>query len=345
MRCAIVGYGKTVVGGQTYYWPKRYHADAIRKVPGSILAGICDTNPARLDAARQEFPDVVTFSSVEDTIVADGVDLCVVATPHHLHGPIALQLLEAGKHVVCEKPFCLTTAEADAMIQAARANGVMLSAYHNRRWDGDFMRIREIVQSGMIGDIFHIEAFAPITNRSFEHPGHLWRSHKPISGGALYDWGSHFLDWILLLLMPWEIENVLGIVHKRVWTDVTIEDQVQVIVRFEGGRNADLQLSDIAAVHKPKWRILGTRGGILVDEYGGDATVRVSSFTNDMLDEQVLQVPERRWESYYENIADHLLSGEPLIVTPEAARRVIAVIEAAMRSAESGQLEPVADEI
>jgi len=340
IRCGIVGYGETIVGGRSHCWPKYYHADVICDVPGLALAGICDTNPGRLDVAKQEFPDAATYSCVEDMIDADAVDLCVIATPHNLHGPIALQLLQAGKHVVCEKPFCLTTAEADAMIEAARANNVMLSAYHNRRWDGDFMRIREVVRSGAIGEVFHIEAFNSITNQPFEHPDNLWRSHKPISGGPFYDWGSHFLDWILQL-MPGEIENVAGTLHKRVWTDVTIEDQAQVVVRFEGGRYADLQLSDIAAVPKPKWRILGTRGGILADGFAGGASVKVITYSNGMRDEQMLKVPERRWESYYENVADHLLSGEPLIVTPEAARRVIAVIEAAQKSADSGIPEPL----
>ena len=346
LRCGIVGYGPTMIGGESYSWPKHYHAGTITQVSGLELAAICDKDPKRLDVAQGEFPEVATYSSVEHLLASDTIDLAVVATPHNSHAPIALTLLSAGKHVICEKPFCLSVAEADAMIAAARSNGVLVTAYHNRRWDGDFMTIRDVVRDGTIGELFHIEGFAPISAAPFAHPGTLWRSHKPISGGALFDWGSHFVDWILEL-MPGLVDDVSGTSHKRVWTDVTIEDQVQVIIRFEGGRYAELQLSDIAAVDKPKWRILGTRGGIIADGYDGGASIRVVTHHSRVREERSLSSPERRWHTFYENIADHLLCGEPLTITPERARQVIAIIEAAMSSAKSGnpeQLAPVAYE-
>ncbi len=329
VRCGIVGYGGAFNMG-------KLHADTIRQIPGMTVTAVCDTDPQRRSAAQAEQPDVTVHASVEEMIAADRIDLGVIVTPHNTHAPLALTLLNAGKHVVCEKPFCLTYAEATAMIEAAQAHGVMLSAFHNRRWDGDFVTIRRLLNSGAIGEPFHIEAFIG----NYGHPGTWWRSHKPISGGVLYDWGAHFVDWILALL-PGPVESVTGIFHKRLWHDVTNEDQGQAILRFAGGRVAELQISSIAAVARPKWRILGTQGG-LIGEW--EKPIQVVSYVSGGREERSVPTAKSRWDAYYYNVADHLLSGEPLAVTAESARRVIAVLEAATRSGESGLPERVAGE-
>ena len=326
VRCGIVGYGGAFNMG-------KHHADTIRRIPGLEVTAVCDINPKRLELAREEQPGVETFDHVQKMIEADAIDLGVVVTPHNTHAELAIALAEGGKHVVCEKPFSITIEEATAMIEAARKKGVMLSTFHNRRWDGDFMTIRTIIQDGLIGEVFHIEA----CGAGYSPPRYWWRSHKPISGGAIYDWGAHFVDWILNL-MPGKMESVYGFFHKRVWFDVTNEDQCHAIIRFEGGKYAEFQRSSIAAVGKPKWRILGTKGGILMET--GDA-IKVVTYTRGVREELSVPVMEGQWDAYYYNIADHLLAGEPLAVTPESARRVIAVLSLAERASETGQPQPV----
>ena len=323
IRTAVIGYGGSFNMG-------KHHADSMNGVPGLKFAAACDLDPKRTALAAEDFPGIRTYNSVEALAGDPDIDLVAVITPHNDHYPTAMKLLGAGKHVVVEKPYCISVEEATGMIDEARLRGVMLSTFHNRRWDDDFLTIRQILREGTIGEPFHLEAYFG----GYGHPGYWWRSDKAISGGAFYDWGAHFTDWTLNL-MPYKMESIYGIFHKKVWHDVTNEDHCQAIIRFEGGRTADLQQSSIAAVGKAKWRILGTQGGLTQDS--GDC-INVTTFRSGHREE--IKVPLIRggsWHSYYHNIADHLLAGEPLAVTPESARRVIEVLQLAEQSSKIGQ--------
>jgi predicted dehydrogenase len=222
--------------------------------------------------------------------------------------------------------MCITTDEATAMIEEAKKRNVMLSVFQNRRWDGNFQAIKEFVDKGLIGEIFHLEMFGG----SYSKPGNWWRSNKKISGGAFYDMGAHWIDQILNLI-PGKIVGVTGFFHKLIWKDVTNEDQVEAVIRFESGAVADIQVSSISVIDKPHLRILGTKGGLLGDK----AVVLVE----DMPAEIKIQFKNDDWAVYYKNIADHLFRGAELKVKPEQSRRVISVMETAEKSAKSGKTE------
>jgi len=324
--CAVVGYGGAFNMGKA-------HAKWINSTPGLATVAVCDTDPGRLQAAQSDFPGIVTYSDIAGCVAGPEVDLVVIVTPHITHAALALAALRAGKHVVLEKPMCLTAAEATEMIEQARKAGVTLTVFHNRRHDGDFMAIKEVIDSGKIGDVFHVEAYMG----GYGHPGKWWRSDKAISGGAFYDWGAHVCDWVLHFI-PDKMESVFGIFQKRVWMDVTNEDQTQAVVRFAGGKAADIQMSSIAMAGKPRWRILGTKGAI-VDE--GKGKFKVYTGSRDKPVETTVPYKKSTWEEWYPNLAAHLLEGAPLEVTPESSRRVIAIIETAEKSAKSGKSEPV----
>ncbi|MCX8082629.1 MAG: Gfo/Idh/MocA family oxidoreductase, partial [bacterium] len=257
----------------------------------------------------------------------DKLDLVVVILPHNLHAPAVMECLEAGKHVVVEKPFCITVKEADEMIEKARSSGLMLSVFHNRRWDPDYLLIREIINKGLIGDIFHIECGAS----SYSHPGFSWRSDKKISGGLLYDWGAHFLDWVLNLVDS-RVLSITGELKKLVWNSVTNEDYGEIYMKFENGVSADFVLSQISALPKSRWRILGTKGAI---EQTNWEEIKLVSYVSGIKQEGIIKVPQQttgNWWQYYRNIADHILMGEELIVKPEQSRRVIAILEECEKS-------------
>jgi len=186
LRVAMIGYG--VIGFE--------HGTAINSVPGLEFSLVCDRNEERLALARQSFPEVSTSTELADIASNANIDLVIVSTPPNTHAAISTQMLQAGKHVVSEKPFCLTTAEADTMIQLAEQQRRALTVYQCRRWDPDYLAIQQIVQRGAIGSIFHMETFIG----GYAHPCNYWHSHEPISGGVFYDWGSHYLDWILQLI-------------------------------------------------------------------------------------------------------------------------------------------------
>lgn len=323
IHCGLLGYGPAFNMGKG-------HAGWINATPGMQTVAMCDATPARVEAAKTELPGLSGyFTRLDDMLAMPDLDLIVNILPHNLHAPTSLQALQAGKHVVQEKPFCITVAEANAMIDLAREKGVMLSLFHNRRWDGDYLTIHDLINKGLIGEVFHIEC----GQASYGHPGFWWRSDKAVSGGVMYDWGAHFLDWILNLV-PAPITQVTGNFQKRVWNSVTNEDFGQVYIRFANGTTADYITSAISASSRPKWRINGTKGSI--ESNWGDITL--VSYVNGFRQESAVKVtlPGYGSTEYYRNVADHLLFGEELIVKPEQARRVIGVIEAGAISSQTG---------
>lgn len=319
IRSAVIGYGGAFNMG-------RQHANEMRAA-GMTFVAACDLDLARMEQAAEDFPGIHTHTRIEDLLANHEVDLVTVILPHNLHAPVAIQALEAGKHVIVEKPMCNTVAEADAMVDAARAAGKMLSVYHNRRWDGDFQTIKRLIEEGTIGEVFHIEACMG----GLHEPGSWWRSDKKISGGALLDWGAHIVDWSQHLI-PEPIAGVDGYFHKRRWFERTNEDHTEAVVRFASGKTLQVEISSLAAVGKARWRILGTHGAIVMN---GWEKIEVTVDHKGHLAKFEVPVPKSEGFRFYENVFGHLVRGEELVVKPEQARRTIAIIEAAERSSEA----------
>jgi len=148
------------------------------------------------------------------------IELVSVVVPHNAHCRVAVKCLRAAKHTIVEKPFCIRTAEA----KKARR---MLTCYRDRRLDGDYTTVRQVVAEGLVGEVFQVEPFGG----GYRKPHTRWRSFKKTSGGALYDWGAHFVDWILGLV-PSRVVEAAGYSHKPLWHHVTNEDQVRALIRF-----------------------------------------------------------------------------------------------------------------
>ena len=339
VRVGILGYG--AIGHE--------HSAAISSVGGLVLAGVCDKSPERVAAARLFAPDVTSYADGDELLASSDVDLVVVSTPPNTHAEWALRAIEAGKHVVVEKPFCLTTAEADEMIAAASAAGRTITVYQNRRWDADYLTVKRLVRSGAIGDVFHYESSVG----GYGHPCNFWHSDEEVSGGAIYDWGSHFLDWILDLL-PQPVVQVTAAAHKRRWYDVTNADHSRVTIAFADGAEAEFVHSDLAAAMKPKWYVLGTEGaivghwrhervvgrsaiGTLVEDplAASESPARIALHAPDGSVTDVAVVPAPR-VPFHRELADHLRLGVPMSVTAAGSRRNISVMEAATVSARDG---------
>jgi predicted dehydrogenase len=328
----LVGYGAIA----------RDHAASIAGVAGLRLAGVCDISAERRELASREW-HVPVHAAAEGLYDDPDVGLVVVGTPPVAHAESVLAALAAGKHVVCEKPFALTVDEVDRMIDEAAARDRVLTVFQSRRWDTDYIALRNAVRSGAIGDPFYMESFIG----GYSHPCDFWHSHEPISGGTIYDWGSHYFDWILQLF-PDAVRTVSAHAHKRVWHDVTNADQVRVDITFANGAQAVFLQSDIASVMKPKWYVLGTRGAVVGEwrdePVPADFPARVKVYRpadGGGTNEEVLALPVRDDQGFYRNLADHLEWDEALAVTTAEARRTVAVMEAAARSIERGgaQLE------
>ncbi|HKC19840.1 MAG TPA: Gfo/Idh/MocA family oxidoreductase [Candidatus Dormibacteraeota bacterium] len=324
--------GSTGVGLLGYGAIGRDHAASISATAGLRLAGVCDLSPQRREAASRDWT-VPTYARAEELFANSEVGLVVVGTPPSAHTEPVLRALEAGRHVVCEKPFAIRAADGDRMIDMASSRRLVLTVYQSRRWDPDYIAMRDVARSGSIGQPFYLESFIG----GYDHPCDFWHSHEPISGGTIYDWGSHYFDWILQLF-PETVRTVQAQAHKRVWHDVTNADQVRVDVTFAGGAQAAFLQSDIAYARKPKWYLLGTEGAVVGEWADADvpadfpARVKVHRRTGV----ERLALPARDENGFYRNLADHLAWQEPLAITAEEARRTVAVMEAATHSIASG---------
>ena len=347
----LLGYAQSVA---------QAHGSGIEATAGLTLRAVCDLSQERLGQARKDFPNLKTYESAEALASAADVDLVIVATPPNSHAILSLQMMEAGKHVVCEKPLALNRKETASMAEIAEKQRVHLSCHQNRRWDVDYLAIKQALADGLIGDLFYVETFVG----GFGHPCGYWHSHDAISGGTTYDWGGHYLDWIVSLI-PDRVKAVIGTRQNRVWHDITNADQERIHVRFAGGQEAEFLHSDIAAVRKPKWYLLATEGAVVghwrdVSTYEMDpalyfhqhdipATEMAPDLTlyrrhhSGQIVAQKLALPERRHYLFHRNLADHLLTGEPIAAPLEDSVRVVSILEAAARSAANGGALEVLD--
>ncbi len=338
----------------------RVHGLGTESTPGLTLVAACDLNPQRLSEAKTDFPGLNTYSSASELADDPNVDLVIVATPPNIHARISLEMMEAGKHVVCEKPLALNRKETDALAEAADRHRVHLSCHQNRRWDVDYLAIRQALAEGRVGDLFYMETFVG----GYRHPCGYWHSDAEISGGTAYDWGGHYIDWIVSLI-PDRVRSVIGTRHNRVWHDVTNADQERILIRFAGGQEAEFLHSDIAAVKKPKWYLLGTQGAIVghwrdvrtyeIDPvlYFREHDIPETEMTPDLLLHrrhpsgqivpQKIAAPQRTPYIFHRNLADHLLTGEPIAAPLTDSMRTVAILEAAARSAANGGCVEVLD--
>jgi predicted dehydrogenase len=342
----VIGYGP--LGGMGYH-----HGLGVTSTDGLQLVAVVDPSVDRRKAAEADFPGVHTYASTDELLGDDDVEVAFVATPPAHHVTLTLDLLRAGKHVACEKPLCLTLAEADQLMATAAANRRILTVHQNRRWDPDFVAVRRTVNAGFLGTLFNVETFVG----GYAHPCRTWHSDSAVSGGAVYDWGSHHIDWVLQLLGE-SPRFVQAHGHKRVWHDVTNLDQLRVRMTWSDGREAEFFQSDIAAVRRPKFWVQGT-AGTLVGHYrvvtlehvepGRGYVARQMHHAEapaDLLlaryesgygisETRLPPAPEQPF-AFHRNLADHLHLGEPLAVTSASVRQVIAVLEAARRSTDQG---------
>ena len=327
IKVGVIGYGGAFNMGKA-------HLNEMAKA-GMAPVAVAEIDPERLKVASQDFPGIETYASVAEMLKKSSVGLLAIITPHNTHAKLALQCLKAGRHVACEKPLAITTGECDAMILAARKSKVVLSTYHNRHWDGNIMRAMDVLRTGAIGEVIRVEAHMG----NWSCPRDWWRSSKSISGGILYDWGVHLLEYALQIMGPAKITEVSGFLKhgywakKTKWNADTNEDEAFCTVRFQTGQWLTLSISSIDSKAKEGvLEITGTEGSLVIEHQGW----KLITHKNDVTVTETGANPKGEGWRYYQNLADHLVKGEKLIITPEWARRPIHILELAGLSAKKG---------
>ena len=336
---SITSYSRSVaaknirVGLLAYGAIGHEHNLAVQNTSGLDLAAVCDTNPERVAAALELAPGAATFSDATKMLDSGLLDLVVISTPPNTHYQWAKESLSRGIHVVLEKPMALTVEQCDELIDLASNKGLLLVVYQNRRFDDDFVTMRQIIRDGEIGEVFHYDSFVG----GYSRPCDYWHSNAEVSGGAIFDWGSHFLDQILDII-PDEVAHVSGMNHKRVWTHATNADHSHVTVTFTTGKQATFVHSDLAAARKPKFYVLGTKGAIIGDwdpaaepavaDLPAILTVRLADGSSRVV---LLQSPPPF--QFHRSVVDFLNDGTPMEVEATQSRDVVAIMQAAERSA------------
>jgi predicted dehydrogenase len=270
------------------------------------------------------------------------VDLVAIITPHNTHFPIACQCLRAGRHVICEKPMALTTEECDKLIEEAGKRELLVTAYHNRHWNGDTLQlVQKVKQERVVGDIVRIE----LHPRVIYAVNDSWRCSRKLSGGIAYDWGVHLLE-AALQLVDSELLEVSGYSHNGFrsgetrWGDDVIEDDFQLTARFGNGIWVTLSVSGIDCLPKRDGRglveVTGTGGTFVSDPTGW----KIYKREGEQIVSESGKNPPDNWQCFYDEVKDYFTDGKKLTITPEWARRPVHILDLARRSAEIGHTLP-----
>lgn len=335
LRVLLFGYG---LAGRVFHGP-------LLTADGDYTIDVIVTSdPTRAAAARAEHPGARVVADAHAAFALAGdCDLAVVCTPNNTHVELARRSLDAGLHVVVDKPLALTVREAEELVAAADDAGRTLTVFQNRRWDGDFLTVRDVLASGELGDVFGFES-------AFEWwkpevtDGRKDRTLLADGGGILYDLAPHLIDQALLLFGP--VRAVHAELDARRPGAVN-DDDVLVSLEHVGGVRSRLWMSGVAAQARPRFVLRGTRGSYLTHRLDPqESQLRAGMRPDDAefgvkpreewgrigTDADRREVPTRRgsYESYYRELAGALRTGARPPVDPRDSIAVLAIIERAL---------------
>jgi len=335
IKTAIVGFGSVA---------EKMHAPLIDVCLDLELVASVER---RTNRCEELYPGVTTYRSLQELLDADAVDLIVITTPNEFHFPMAMQCLEAGKHVVVDKPVTIFSHEAEQLNKLAEEKGLICSVFHNRRYDGDFMTLQKLVRKGDLGDLVYLEShfdrFRPDVSDN-------WREKEVPGNGITFDLGSHLIDQVVLLfgLPKWIQADI-----RKQRTGAVADDHFDIILDY-GSLKAKVTAGALVNVPTPKFLLLGKNGSY--QKFGLD--VQEAAFKRAEKPEGATWgvEPEERWgklflseetKAYetipgnyrilYQNVADAILKGTNLDITIPQTISVLKIIEASFVSAELGK--------
>lgn len=336
---ALFGYG---------YAGKTFHAPLITGVSGLNLAAVVSSDERKV---REDFPQVAVIASHDQVFADNNIELVVVATPNDTHYDLAKRALLAGKHVVVDKPFTTTSSEAEELIKLAREQNRFLSVFHNRRWDGDFLTVRRLLDEGVVGEVMHFESHF---DRYRPEVRQRWREQAGAASGIWYDLGPHLLDQTLQLFgMPDAIQADLEMQRDKAQS----VDFFHVVLRYRRMR-AVLHAGALVAADSARFTIHGKLGSYIkfgldtqedalkrkidvhdevfgVDDRDGQLTIASEPFDGAALVSKSRSTERGNYLAYYSGVHDALRNGAPNPVSPEDALAVMRLIELGSKSSDS----------
>ena len=335
----LIGYG---MAGQVF------HAPVLSSIPGLLLASIRETRPENIRLAQSRYPEAQIVADSQAILADAAIDLVVLATPNATHFSLARQALLAGKHVVVDKPFTITSAEADELISLAAQQDRLLTVHHNRRWDSNAQTLRKVVANQLLGRLVELEIHFD-RFRNYLRPG-AWREENSPGSGILYDLGAHLIDEALCLFgLPAAVtgdERIQRSGGQTIDNFTVVLDYDQLKVTLKGGM--------LVREPGPTYVLHGEQGSFV--KYGTDvqeAALKAGLKPNEVADWG--REPEANWgrintdyqgqhlvgrieseagdyRAYYDNVYQAITGQADLAVTARQARQTIRIIELAMQS-------------
>jgi len=329
-----------------------FNAPIIASVEGLEIKKILTSTPDNIEAAKVDFPQSIVVNSYCEILKDSSIDLVVVATPNHIHKKQATKALEAGKHVIVEKPLTPSVQEAEELITLAKSRNRILTVNHNRRWASDFLTIKKLLEERRLGKIVEYEAHFDRFRKEIKNN---WKQQKENPGnGLFYDLGSHLIDQSLLLFgHPKEIFANLLIQREN----AQVVDSFELLL-FYSQLKVTLKAGMLIKENGPTYSISGLKGTFL--KYGADvqeeALRRGEKPTDDVswgkepeliwgklntIEGQAVVESERgNYRRIYQNLYQAILGKEDLEVTGEEAKTVIKIIELALQSHSEKRIVP-----
>jgi len=342
IRVGLLGFG---------YASQTFHAPLLRAVPGLQITAVSSSDPAKVHRALGS--EVQVHASAEGLIASAEVDLIVIATPNLSHHPLARAALLAGRHVVVDKPFTSTAAEAEELIALAKAQQRFLSVFHNRRWDSTTLTVRKLLDTDALGPIrqarMHFDRFRP-------QPRIRWREAEGQGGGLWMDLGPHLLDEALRYFgRPAAIQLDLAQLRPQ----AQIDDHFQAVLRYADGLRVTLHATTVAAAPGPRIELHGLKGsfvkrgmdrqeedlkaGLLPsldapEAWGADPDEgELVTQEGEALVRRKVATERGAYPQYYKQVRDCLLGQGPNPVPAEEALEVMRLLEMGIASAHARQ--------
>ncbi len=342
LKVAIAGFG---FGGRIF------HAPFIQSTDGLVIDKILTTDPAKIAGIQKAYPHVKIAQSFEDILSDPDIAIVVLAVPNTFHHDMATQALQAGKHVVVEKPFTVTSEQADALIRLAQNGDRILTVYHNRRLDSDFRTVKKVIEKNLLGRVVEYEAHY---DRFRNYIKDSWKQTIVPGGGILYDLGAHLIDQALTLFgLPTEIYADLRLQRD----EAVVVDNFELILSYPNLK-ATLKAGMLVKERGPRFAVFGTEGtflkhGMDVQEAallnglrpdGGPWGIepreiwgKLNTSMNDVPFVGRIESETGNYNQFYQNLYQAIKGEESLLITPESARDVIRVIETAYQSNKEGR--------
>jgi scyllo-inositol 2-dehydrogenase (NADP+) len=329
----------------------KFHSESIAPVEGVKVVGTFDIAAERQELARSL--GFHAYGSREEALADPNVDMVLIATPNQLHKEIAIAALRAGKHVICEKPVALSSAQLRDILNVEKKGKGKFFVHQNRRWDPDYLTVKKIYDEKLLGDIWHLEQHV---QGSRGVPGD-WRRRPECGGGMMLDWGVHLIDH-LLVMIPERITQVFCKLNFP--TRQTVDEGFHLFLTFESGTTALVEVTTCNFLTTPLWYVCGTMGTAVIKDWElngsmmkldgvetGDVKPIVAGvgLTKTMAPRDELTAVEAPlprvkadWRDYYRNVLGVIDGTAERAVKNTEVMRVMKLMEAAMESHAKGRI-------